>query len=99
MGEFNYKKEFQNWKWNIPNEYNIGYDSVDKHTITNKKNKIALYWENAEGLSEKFTYNDLKNLSNKFGNTLKNLGFKKSDRFLIRFPNIPEKRELTVISG
>ena len=90
MGEFNYKKEYQNWKWNIPDQYNIGYDCIDKHTKTEKKNKIALYWENDKGEADKFTYNDMKNLTDKFGNALKNLGFKKGDRFLIRLPNIPE---------
>lgn len=90
MGEFNYEKEYQNWKWNIPEQYNIGYDCVDKHTKTKKKNKIALYWENDNGESDKFTYNDMKSLTDKFGNALKNLGFKKGDRFLIRLPNLPE---------
>ncbi len=90
MGEFNYEKEYQNWKWNIPEQYNIGFDCVDKHTKTKKKNKIALYWENEKGESDKFTYNDMKNLTDKFGNALKNLGFKKGDRFLIRLPNLPE---------
>ncbi len=90
MGEFNYEKDFKNWKWNIPEIYNIGYDCVDKHTNTDKKNKIALYWEDSEGDTEKFTFNDMKYLTNKFGNTLKNLGFKKNDRFLIRLPNIPQ---------
>ena len=90
MGEFNYEKEFKNWKWNIPEKYNIGYDCVDKHTLTNKKNKVALYWENADGETDKFTFNEMKTLTNKFGNALKNLGFKKGDRFLIRLPNIPE---------
>ena len=90
MGEFVYEEEYKKWKWNIPENYNIGYDCVDKHAETNKKNKVALHWENAEGLSDKFTYNDMKNLSNKFGNALKNLGFKKGDRFLIRLPNLPQ---------
>ena len=90
MGEFNYEKEFKSWKWNIPEKYNIGYDCVDKHTKTDKKNKVALYWEDAEGNSNKFTFLDMKNLTNKFGNTLKKLGFKKGDRFLIRLPNIPQ---------
>jgi len=90
MGEFNYEKESKNWKWDIPDQYNIGYDCVDKHTETKRKNKIALYWENEEGSKQKFTYNDMKNLSNKFGNVLKNLGFKKGDRFLIRLPNLPQ---------
>ena len=90
MGEFNYQKEFENWKWNIPEKYNMGYDVVDKHTKTNKKNKIALFWENAAGDTEKFTFLDMKHLTDKFGNTLKNLGFKKGDRYLIRLPNLPE---------
>ena len=90
MGEFNYQKEYQKWKWNIPEYYNIGYDCIDKHTKTEKKNKIALYWENEKEETDKFTYNEMKNLTDKFGNALKNLGFKKGDRFLIRLPNIPE---------
>jgi len=90
MGEFNYKEVYNSWKWNIPEKYNIGYDCVDKHTETDRKNKIALYWEDSEGNTDKFTYNDMKNLTNKFGNVLRNLGFKKGDRFLIRLPNIPE---------
>ena len=90
MGEFNYEEEYKNWKWNIPENHNIGYDCVDKHTKTNKKNKVALYWEDADGNSDKFTYADMKNLTDKFGNALKNLGFKKGDCFLIRLPNLPE---------
>ncbi|MEE9441026.1 MAG: acyl-CoA synthetase [Candidatus Thermoplasmatota archaeon] len=90
MGEIDYKKEWSNWRWDIPNEYNIGYDVVDKHAKTDKKNKIALYWENAEGETDKFTFLDMKHLTNRFGNALKNLGFKKGDRFLIRLPNLPE---------
>jgi len=90
MGEFNYKKEYESWKWDIPKNYNIGYDVVDKHTQTEKKNKIALYWENHEGDTDKFTFLELKNKTDTFGNALKNLGFTKGDRFLIRLPNLPE---------
>jgi acetyl-CoA synthetase len=90
MGELNYEKDYKNWKWDIPEKYNIGYDCVDKHTKTNKKNKIALYWQDSEGDTEKYTFNDMKYLTNKFGNVLKNLGFEKNDRFLIRLPNIPQ---------
>ena len=90
MGKFIYKKEFGNWKWNIPDKYNIGYDIVDKHAEGKNKDKIALFWEDSEGNSKKFTFGEMKVLSNKFGNVLKNLGFKKGDRFLIRLPNIPE---------
>ncbi|MEA3458758.1 MAG: AMP-binding protein, partial [Candidatus Thermoplasmatota archaeon] len=90
MGEFNYQKEFDNWKWEIPEEYNIGHDIVDKHAEGKNKDKLALIWENEKGDSKKFTFGEMKNLSNKFGNVLRKLGFKKGDRFLIRLPDIPE---------
>ena len=90
MGEFNYQKEFDNWKWDIPEEYNIGYDIVDKHAEGKNKDKLVLIWENEKGDSKKFTFGEMKNLSNKFGNVLRKLGFKKGNRFLIRLPNIPE---------
>ncbi len=90
MGELDYKKEWSDWNWDIPNEYNIGYDVVDKHTTTDKKNKIALYWENAQGDTDKFTFLDMKNLTNKFGNVLKSFGYKKGDKYIIWLPNLPE---------
>lgn len=90
MGDSNYEKEFKNWKWDIPINYNIGYDCVDKHTKTKNKNKVALYWEDAESNSDNFTFSEMKIQTDKFGNVLKNLGFKKGDRFLIRLPNLPE---------
>jgi len=90
MGEIDYEKEWNSWKWDIPTKYNIGYDVVDKHCLTNKKNKVALYWENSKGETDTFTFLDMKNLTNMFGNALKSLGLGKDDRFLIRLPNIPE---------
>jgi acetyl-CoA synthetase len=89
MGDFEYEKECKKWKWDIPRKYNIGVDVVDKHAASKNRNKVALYWENAAGETARFTFGDLKNLSNKFGNALKKLGFTKGDRFLIRLPNIP----------
>ena len=90
IGKFTYNEEFNNWKWTIPEKYNIGYDVIDKHAEGKNKDKIALLWEDSKGNSKKFTFGEMKSLSNKFGNVLRNLGFKKGDRFLIRLPNIPE---------
>ncbi len=89
MGDFNYKKEYEKWTWEIPEKYNIGYDCVDKHAEGKNKDKICLYWENEKGETQKFTFSEMKRLTNKFGNILRNLGFKKGDRFLIRLPDIP----------
>lgn len=89
MKEFNYNKDKENWKWNIPTKYNIGYDCVDKHAEGKNKDKKALIWENEQGKTKQYTFGGLKNLSNKFGNILHKLGLKKGDRFLIRLPDIP----------
>jgi len=89
MGAFNYEKEAGNWKWDIPDYYNIGYDCVDKHAEGKDKDKIALLWENEKGDTETYTFLEMKRLSNKFGNILRDLGLTKGDRFLIRLPNIP----------
>ena len=89
MGEFEYEKTYNAWKWDIPKKYNIGVDVIDKHVTSKNKNKVALYWENAAGVTARYTFWDLKVLTDKFGNVLRKLGLKKGDRFLIRLPNIP----------
>ncbi len=89
--KFNYQKEFHSWKWEIPTYYNIGRDCTDKHAIRKShRNKVALYWENEDCESKRFTFSDLSLLTNRIGNALLSLGFQKGDRLLIRLPNIPE---------
>ena len=56
MGEFNYKKEYEKWKWGTPKNYNIGFDVIDKHADGKNKNKVALYWVDSDGLEKKFTF-------------------------------------------
>ncbi|MDG6218027.1 MAG: acyl-CoA synthetase [Candidatus Thermoplasmatota archaeon] len=89
MEEFNYQKEKENWKWDIPEKFNIGYDCVDKHANGKNCDKNALIWENEKGETNQYTFGQMKELSNKFANVLRDLGLKKDDRFLIRLPDIP----------
>jgi acyl-coenzyme A synthetase/AMP-(fatty) acid ligase len=90
MCTFDYGKEYKNWKWNIPEYYNIGYDCVDKHADGKNKNTLALLFENSEGKVDKYTFYEMKLLTNKFGNILRGLNFKKGDRILLRLPDVPE---------
>lgn len=91
MKEFDYQTEYNSYRWNIPDFYNIGYDTVDKNAEkAETKNKVALYWENATGDERKFTFWEMRNLSNRFGNVLKSLGIRRGDRFVIRLPNLPQ---------
>ncbi|HET7853395.1 MAG TPA: acyl-CoA synthetase [Candidatus Methylomirabilis sp.] len=88
---FNYEKLCRSWKWEIPTYYNIGRDCTDKHAKRRShRNKVALYWENEGGETQRFTFADLARLTNQAGNALLGLGFRKRDRLLIRLPNLPE---------
>ena len=94
----NYEKTYKNFSWeevekdfdwHKTGKVNIAHESIDRHAATSRKTKIALYWEGAEGQSEKYTFQEMMLLSNKFGNVLKKLGVKKGDRvfeFMSRVP-------------
>ncbi|MFH0832193.1 MAG: acetate--CoA ligase [Candidatus Aenigmatarchaeota archaeon] len=68
---------------------NVAYNAVDRHAKTWRKNKIALYWDGNDR-EEKYTFQELSDLSNKFANVLKKLKIKKGDRVFIFLPRVPE---------
>jgi acetyl-CoA synthetase len=69
---------------------NAAYQAVDKHLRGPKKDKLAFIWEGANGEKEQFTYAQIAEQSNKFGNYLKSLGVVRGDRVFIFLPRIPE---------
>lgn len=69
---------------------NAAYNAVDRHTLTWRKNKVALYWEDEAGNEKKYTFEELSLLSNKVGNILKDFGVDRGDRVFIFLPRIPE---------
>ncbi|MBM3283113.1 acetate--CoA ligase [Candidatus Gottesmanbacteria bacterium] len=75
--------------WLEDGKINAAYNAVDRHLGTFRKNKIALYWEGASGETQKYTFEELTNLSNRFGNYLKDLGVIRGDRVFIFLPRIP----------
>lgn len=70
---------------------NISYNLVDRHAFGKRKNKIAVYFEGEKGNKEKYTYLQLKKLTDKFANVLIKNKVKKGDRVFIFLPNIPER--------
>ncbi|MBI4640717.1 MAG: acetate--CoA ligase [Candidatus Tectomicrobia bacterium] len=69
---------------------NLAYEAIDRHTKTDRKNKIALYWEGKDGDSETYTFAQLRDQTNKFANVLTTLGIQKGDRVFIFMDRIPE---------
>ncbi|MCK4756843.1 MAG: AMP-binding protein, partial [Thermoplasmata archaeon] len=87
---YDYDKTYEDWNWELPEFFNMGYDCTDKHVAAGKGERTALIYEDEEGNNKTYTYAQMKELSDKFGNALRKLGLKKGDRFLIRLPNVPE---------
>jgi len=77
-------------KWFIGGKINIVHNCLDRHANSDKKNNIALIWENEEGYVKKLSYCKLYKEVNKFANGLKEIGVKKGDRVGIYMPMVPE---------
>ena len=80
------EKEFD---WYKTKKVNVVHEAIDRHAASWRKSKVALYFS-GESREEKYTFQDLKILTSKFGNALKKLGVKKGDRVGIFLPRTPE---------
>lgn len=77
--EFDSYEDFKaNYKVNIPEDFNLGFDVVDAWAEADK-NKKALVWCNDHGEEKTFTFSDISRLSNKTANYFRSLGIKKGD--------------------
>jgi len=77
--EFDSYEDFlQNYKVNIPENFNFGFDVVDEWAKRDK-NKLALVWCDDNGGERFFTFEELRVLSNKAANYYKDLGIGKGD--------------------
>jgi acetyl-CoA synthetase len=82
----------RDFRWRIPEHYNIGVDVCDKHR--DRFHKPALLLDDADGRSYSVTFGELKERSDRFANALRGLGVARGDRVAIILP----QREETVIA-
>jgi len=83
-----YSQVYDTFKWEIPEFYNIGVDICDKWA--QQRYRLALIYQDERGQVQKYTFWDLKNLSNKLANGLKASGIGIGDRLGILLPQCPE---------
>src|SRR5476649_157556 len=74
--------------WKVPAHYNIGVDACYKWA--DGSGRLALIYETREGSETRFTFDDLKTLSNQFANALARAGLERGDRVGIFLPQSPE---------
>jgi len=70
--------------------YNIGYYCCDRICERGMGEKVALLWEGFTGDMRKYTFNDLRILSNRFANVLIEQGLTSGDRVCLFMDRIPE---------
>lgn len=73
-----YEDFFENFKINVPDNFNFAFDIVDGWAEIDK-NKRALLWCDDAGEEKEFTFAEISRLSNKVANAYKALGIKKGD--------------------
>ncbi len=87
--EMDYDTLYKNFKWDIPQHYNFGFDVVDKWA--EDRTKLSLVSIHSDGEKASYhTFFDLKCLSDRFANVMLDLGMKKGDRALVILESIPQ---------
>ena len=83
-----YQILYDEFRWEIPEFYNIGVDICDKWA--DEPDRLALIYDDAEGKTRNYTFRDFKALSNRLANGLAALGIGRGDRVGILLPQRPE---------
>ena len=73
-----YEDFYDNFKIDVPENFNFAYDVVDEWARV-EPDKKALVWINDAGEEREFTFTDISLLSNRAANTFKKLGIRKGD--------------------
>jgi len=79
----------QTFTWSKTGKVNLAYEAIDRHAEGSKKDKIALYYSDANR-EEQYTFAQMKAQSNKFAHVLRKRGIAKGDRVFIFMPRSPE---------
>jgi len=83
-----YEDVYRGFRWDVPARFNIGVAACDRHA--NGTGRLALIYEAPDGRVERFTFDDLKRLSNRSANALAGFGVKAGDRVGVLLPQRPE---------
>ncbi|WP_414694922.1 acetate--CoA ligase [Paenibacillus sp.] len=77
------------FSWHTTGNVNMGYELIDKHTLTDRKEKTALLYVDDAG-TRAYTFEEMRKFSNRFGNVFRSLGVAKGDRIFFFMPRTPE---------
>ena len=74
------------FRWQVPRRYNIAADVLDKH----EPDRPAMHFVSDEGRDERWSFGDMRRLTDRTANTLRQLGVAGGDRVAVMAPASPE---------
>jgi acetyl-CoA synthetase len=83
-----YEELQRNFRWCIPDFYNIGIDICDRHA--DGTGRVALLFVDDARRCVRYTFDELKNLSDRFANVLGADGITRGDHIGVLLPQSPE---------
>lgn len=83
-----YDEVWNNFKWNIPQQYNIADDVCERWA--DDPDRIALIYEDAQRVVTRYTFADIRRHANQLANTLRGLGMVRGDRVTLLLAQDPE---------
>ena len=87
---FDWKDVERQFDWSRSGKVNVVHEAIDRHAASSRKTKVALYYTDYDKRDERYTFEDLKRLTSRFGAVLKSLGVKRGDRVAAFLPRTPE---------
>lgn len=94
-----YEEEYKNFSWEISTRelgyndgdvINIGEYCSDRICRMGKANKLALIWEGYDGEEKKYTFDDMRMLTNTIAVFLQKLGIQPGERVCLFMDKVPE---------
>jgi acetyl-CoA synthetase len=83
-----YDEVYGGFRWELPEHFNIGVAACDRHA--DGSGRLALLYEAPDGTVQRFSFDDLKRLSNRCANALAAMGVRSGDRVGVLLPQRPE---------
>src|SRR5918994_1813097 len=77
-----YQEMTSGFRWEVPASYNLAADVLDKH----EPDRPAMRFVSDEGRDERWSFGDMRRLTDRTANTLRGLGVGKGDRVAVMAP-------------
>lgn len=87
--EFRWEDIERRFSWYETGKVNMAHEAIDRHVQEGRGGATALIYSDAVR-EERYTFADLRERSNRFGNVLRKYGIGKGDRVFIFMPRTPE---------